>query len=299
MVIVIVGPTGVGKTALSLELAKKYQTDIISGDSVQVYRQLNIGSAKITAEEMDGIKHHMIDILDPRESFSVALYQKRVRETIDALMRQNKLPILVGGTGFYIKSVLHDFNFDDTARDFDFEKNTESIPNEVLHQRLMRVDPATGEQIHPNNRKRVLHALKRATTNNPLSQHNNHQAVVYPYLMIGLRKERTLLYERINQRVLTMIKSGLIEEVKALYDANIKSTSVEAIGYKELYGYFNQEYTLEEAISLIQRNSRRYAKRQMTYFNHQFNVHWIDVDNKPLKDVVDVASQMIEKALNK
>ncbi len=298
MIVVIVGPTGVGKTAVSLEIAKHYQTDIISGDAVQVYRQLNIGSAKITAEEMQGISHHMIDILDPKEPFSVALYQKHVRAIINTMIAQGKLPLLVGGTGFYIKSVLHDFNFTNTKRNHDFETENENIDNQTLHDRLKAIDPQTASNIHPNNRKRLLHALSRAQTNNPLSAETNHQKALYPYIMVGLRKDRKKLYEIINQRVLKMIESGLIEEAKSLFDQNIRGTSTEAIGYKELYGYFDGEYDLDEAIRLIQRNSRRYAKRQMTYLNHQFNVQWIDVDQKTILEVANEAVKHIEKAMH-
>lgn len=297
MIVVIVGPTGVGKTAVSLEVAKHFQTDIISGDAVQVYRQLNIGSAKISREEMQGITHHMIDILDPHETFSVALYQKRVRTIINDMLNAEKLPLIVGGTGFYIKSVLHDFNFTNTQRNKDFEMKNENVDNQSLHEKLKALDPQTASNIHSNNRKRVLHALSRALYNNPLSAETNQQKALYPYVIIGLRKERQSLYEIINQRVLTMIESGLIDEAKTLYNQNIRSTSIEAIGYKELYGYFDGEYDLVEAVRLIQRNSRRYAKRQLTYLNHQFDVHWIDVDHKSHLAVAKEVIMTIEKAL--
>lgn len=291
MIYVIVGPTGVGKTALSIALAKALDTEIISGDSVQVYKGLDIGSAKVKKEETEGIKHHMIDILEPTESFSVAAYQKEVRAILDHLIKKGKNPLLVGGTGFYLKSVLHQYNFDDSHRSSDFEAYYEEVANAELFEYLKRLDPLATKKLHPNNRKRVLQALYRAKRGIKISDQNQGQEKVYDYTMIGLTMPKELLYERINQRVDTMIETGLIEEVKALYDQGINSQSVEAIGYKELYLYFDHTITLDEAVNLIKRNSRRYAKRQYTFFKNQFDVQWFNVNlenfDQTIKEVLN------------
>lgn len=296
MIVVIVGPTGVGKTALSIALAKYYETEIISGDSVQVYKDLNIGSAKITKKEMDGIAHHMIDVLEPSEDFSVAIYQKMVREKIDTFKARNLLPLMVGGTGLYIKSVLYDYNFDDTKRDHEFEDKLRDVDNQSLHQQLQEKDPKSAEKIHPNNRKRVLQALRRADTHK-VSSETSKDEKVYDFIMIGLRMDRELLYERINARVDKMIENGLVEEVRALYDDDIHSTAVQAIGYKELYEYFDGEVSLEEAIKNIKTKSRQFAKRQFTFFHNQFDVHWINVDVDDFDETIEDAKHYINKTL--
>lgn len=294
MIYVIVGPTGVGKTALSIALAKALNTEIISGDSVQVYKSLDIGSAKVKKEEMAGIKHHMIDILEPTDSFSVAMYQKEVRSILDELIHKGKDPLLVGGTGFYLKSVLHQYNFDESHRDETFEQLYDDLTNVELFEYLKRLDPVATEKLHPNNRKRVLQALYRAKRGVKISDQNQGDKAVYPYTMIGLTMPKDLLYKRINQRVDTMIQEGLIEEVKALYDQGIKSQSIEAIGYKELYQYFDQLLTLDEAIDLIKRNSRRYAKRQYTFFNNQFDVNWFSVNLEDFDQTIQAVLDFIQ-----
>ena len=300
MIIVIVGPTGVGKTALSIELAKALNTEIISGDSIQVYKGMNIGSAKVTEAEASGVKHHMVDILEPTEEFSVALYQKYVRSAIDDLYQRGKTPIIVGGTGFYIKSALHNFDFSEAHRDHDYDAKFEDTRNEALHQQLIQLDPDAAEMIHPNNRKRVIQALFRAEQGVKRSEQTKQHQPLYDYRIIGLTMPKDKLYERINQRVEMMFHQGLVYEVKALYDQKVDSQAIQAIGYKELYQYFNQEVSLETAKELIKRNSRRYAKRQYTYFNHQFNIRWFNVnpDDFPqtISDVKDYLSkEIIEK----
>ena len=275
--IVLVGPTGIGKTKLSIMLAKHYNTEIISGDSVQVYKKLDIGSAKVTKEETQGIKHHLIDIFEPTEDFSVALYQKLVRNKIDEFNSKNQIPLIVGGTGLYIKSVLYDYNFDETKRDHSLEEEYKDLNNEELHSILKEKDEESSIKIHPNNRKRVLQAISRSSSNK-VSDNTNKDNKVYDFTLIGLTLEREQLYEIINKRVDIMINNGLIEEVKSLYDANIKSNSVQAIGYKELYTYFDKNCTLEEAVNKIKQKSRNLAKKQFTFFNNQFDCNWVDVD---------------------
>lgn len=292
MIIAIVGPTGIGKTALSIALAKQLKTEIISGDSIQVYKQLNIGSAKVTTDEMAGIPHHLIDIFDPTEDCSVAVYQRLVRAKIAEFEQRNLTPIIVGGTGLYIKSVLYDYNFEDTQRDPDFEAQYETFNNEELHQLLQEKDPEAANRIHHNNRRRVLQALGRSETNK-VSENTNKDQPVYDFVMIGLRMERKQLYDMINKRVDQMIEDGLIEEVKHLYDQGIHANSVQAIGYKELYRYFAGEWDLNEAIDKIKQHSRNLAKKQYTFFTNQFPVQWIDVDPKQFSKTIDQALQLL------
>ena len=297
MVVVIAGPTGVGKTALSIEVAKHYDTEIISGDSMQVYKTLDIGTAKVTAEEADGIPHHMIDILSPEEPFSVAMYQREVRALIKRFEDKGKLPLIVGGTGFYIKSVLHDFDFDGSVRDEDYDRRYRDLDNKTLHERLKAKDPKSADTIHQNNRKRVLQALIRAEEGTPKSARTEGETPLYDYCLIVLRMERTTLYERINQRVDAMIQAGLLKEARALYEKGPSSTAAQAIGYKELFEYFEGHVTLETAIETIKRNTRRYAKRQYTYFFNQFDPHVIDVDGKDIKTISSEAISIIDRAL--
>jgi len=293
MIIVIIGPTGIGKTKLSIALAKYFNTEIISGDSVQVYKELNIGSAKITKEESKGITHHLIDIMEPTEEYSVALYQKAVRQKISEFEEQNKTPIIVGGTGLYIKSVLYDYNFDDSKRDSTLEEKYKDFSNEKLHNVLKELDVASSEIIHMNNRKRVIQAISRAGTNK-VSDNRNKDIALYDFKIIGLTKDRETLYEIINNRVDIMIEQGLVDEVKRLYDKGIRSNSVSAIGYKELYKFFDKEWTLEFAIDKIKQHSRNLAKKQFTFFNNQFNTNWITVDLNNFNNTIEEALKIIE-----
>lgn len=294
MIIVIIGPTGIGKTKLSVELAKRYKTEIISGDSVQVYRDLNIGSAKISEAEKGGIVHHLIDIMDPTEDFSVALFQKMVREKIKNFELRGITPIIVGGTGLYIKSVLYDYNFSQSARNKELEKTYQDLSNEELHKILVDKDLESSLLIHPNNRKRVLQAITRSESNK-VSLNKNKDHALYDFKIIGLTTKREVLYEIINNRVDKMIKDGLIEEVKSLFDRGIHSNSVSAIGYKELYAYFNNELSLEEAVSLIKQHSRNLAKKQITFFNNQFDVKWINVDFDDFQKTINDALTILSK----
>lgn len=291
--IVIVGPTGIGKTKLSIALAKRYKTEIISGDSVQVYKELNIGSAKVTKEEMEGIPHHLIDLYEPTEDFSVAIYQELVRSKIKEFDDQGLTPLIVGGTGLYIKSVLYDYNFSDSKRNPHIEKKYEEYSNEKLHDLLVVKDYESSQKIHMNNRKRVLQAISRSETNK-VSENVNKNVKVYDFILIGLTMEREKLYTLINKRVDKMLEDGLVDEVKSLYDKNIHSNSVTAIGYKELYRYFNGEWTIEEAVNKIKQHSRNLAKKQFTFFSNQFDCNWVDVDINDFDQTISKAINIIE-----
>lgn len=275
--IIIVGPTGIGKTKLSIMLAKHFNTEIISGDSVQVYKELTIGSAKVTPEEQENIPHHLIDIFEPDEEMSVAIYQEMVRGKIEEFKQRNLKPIIVGGTGLYIKSVLYDYNFTDSKRDKSLEDKYQDLSNDELHKILAEKDYESSLKIHPNNRKRVIQAISRSKLNK-ISENTNKDVKMYDFTLICLTLEREQLYDIINKRVDIMVENGLIEEVKGLYDKGIRGNSVQAIGYKELYRYFDNEWTLEEAIDKIKQHSRNLAKKQFTFFNNQFEPHFVEVD---------------------
>lgn len=285
-VLAIVGPTASGKTALSIKLAKLLNGEIINGDSMQVYKGLDIGTAKITHEEMEDIPHHLIDIKEPKDSFSVAEYQQLVRAKIAEIQTRGKLPILVGGTGLYVQSVLYDFQFtedrvDEAVRDAYYEELKKLGP-EAMHEKLQRIDPQSAAVIHPNNTRRVIRALEIAehsdTTKSAKSQ-NQARESMYRHVILGLHVDREQLYERINMRVNNMIEQGLVSEARHLWDHGIIDVqAVQAIGYKEIYAYFRNDISLEEAVEQIKQNSRRYAKRQLTYFRNKFPITWIELD---------------------
>ena len=294
MIIVIVGPTGIGKTKLSIALAKKYNTEIISGDSIQVYKGLDIGSAKITEEEKQGIKHHLLDILEPHEDFSVALFQKMVRRKIEDIESKGLMPIIVGGTGFYIKSVLYDYNFENANRDHTLETVYENYSNEELHKILAEKDYETSLSIHPNNRKRVLQAISRSVENK-MSENKNKDVPLYDFKVIGLTMERDKLYKLINKRVDKMVRQGLIKEVKDLVNQGVKPINLEGIGYKEIYKYLIGEWEFDFAVDKIKQHSRNLAKRQYTFFNNQFDVNWLHVKPHHFHETIEEAIKIIEK----
>ncbi|HDR7915563.1 tRNA (adenosine(37)-N6)-dimethylallyltransferase MiaA [Bacillus pretiosus] len=284
-VAVIIGPTAVGKTKLSIDLAKALNGEIISGDSMQIYRTMDIGTAKVTKEEMDGIPHYMVDIKNPEESFSVAEFQERVRKHIREITERGKLPIIVGGTGLYIQSVLFDYQFTDDAGDTIYREQMEKLALErgveYVHKKLQEVDPESAERIHANNVRRVIRALEIFhTTGEKMSDQLEKQEneLLYDVSLIGLTMDREMLYDRINLRVDIMMDQGLLEEVEGLYNRGIRDCqSIQAIGYKEIYGYFEDRVSLEEAVSQLKTNSRRYAKRQLTWFRNKMDVTWFDV----------------------
>lgn len=271
-VIVITGPTGVGKTKLSIEIAKRYNGEIINGDAIQIYKGMNIGSAKINEEEMEGIKHHLFSIKDVVEDYSIYNYQVDCRNKIKEIQDMGKVAIIVGGTGLYIKSALYDYTLDSEKNDIDNEYK--DISTEELYKRLKLLDKDI--QIDKFNRRRVIRALNYYLENNKSIKSNDKgNKLLYDTLFIGLTCNRDVLYKRIDDRVDLMIKNGLLEEVKFFYDRDIRTKPLlSGIGYKELYKYFDNEIDYDEAIRLIKRNSRRYAKRQYTFFNNQFKINW-------------------------
>lgn len=280
-VIAIVGPTAVGKTKLSIELAKKLNGEIISGDAMQIYRGMNIGTAKITIREMEGVPHHLLDEKNPDERYSVADFQKTVRAKISEISERGKLPIIVGGTGLYVKAVLYDYEFSEEENPN--VEQYEELTNEEVHAKLSSIDAVSAKQLHPNNRRRVVRALNMYyETNKTKSEtlENQDKKLMYDVTLIGLTDERSVLYERINARVDKMVADGLITEVRTLHEMGIErgAQSIAAIGYKEIYDYLDGNIELDQAVELIKRNSRRLAKRQYTWFRNQMDVTWFDVD---------------------
>ena len=291
MVIVITGPTGVGKTKLSIELAKKMNGEIINADSTQIFKGLDIATAKVTNEEKENIHHHLIDIKEISEDYTVYDYQKDARKKIDEIIKKNKTPIIVGGTGLYIKAALYDYKFNEEKNKLTYD----NIETNELYKELLKVDEKTN--IHPNNRKRIIRALNYYNENNePLSSKEKTDKLLYDTLFIGLTTNRANLYEKINKRVDKMIDEGLLEEAKKIYETNIRTKAVlTPIGYKELFPYFENKQTLEEAIDKIKQKSRNYAKGQYTWFNHQLNIKWFDVDYDNFENTIKEVYEYIEK----
>lgn len=289
MVIVILGPTAVGKTKLSVELAKRLDGEIINADSTQIYQDLNIATAKVTEEEKDQIPHHLFDIKTVTEEYSVSDYQKDARKQIEDCMKRGKVPILVGGTGLYIKAALYDYQFAPTS----YKGEYQGISTEDLFQQLHQIYPDT--KIHPHNRKRIERALDYYhETHQVLEEKEKAQNLLYPTLFIGLTCDRKQLYERINHRVEDMVKAGLLEEAKAIYETKICTKAIMTpIGYKELFPYFEGTKSLEDCLEEIKKDSRHYAKRQYTFFNHQLPVHWITVDFHNFSHTVEEAVQWV------
>ena len=283
MIIVITGPTGVGKTKLSIALAHIFDGEIINADSTQIYRGMNIGTAKVTEEEKEGVIHHLIDVKDVRDTYTVYDYQKDARLIIEDVLNRHKTPIIVGGTGLYIKAALYDYEFEEETKTYDYNE----LSNEELYRKLKEIDPQT--TIHMNNRKRIERALTKYQNTGTLGS-NNGNNLLYDALFIGLTTNREVLYERINERVDAMVQNGLIEEARNFYDQKIRTQALMTpICYKELYDYFDGKCSLNEALDLIRKRSRNYAKRQYTWFNHQLPVKWFDVNfedfNKTINDV--------------
>lgn len=287
-VIVILGPTCVGKTALSVALAKALDGEIINADSTQVYRGLDIATAKVTEEEKDGIPHHLFDIKEILEDYSVSDYQKDARMWIEDCLNRDKTPILVGGTGLYIKAAIYDYQFQPTCYKGNYSKDT----NETLYQKLLTIDPNTS--IHPNNRKRIERALDYYhETKEVLGEKEKTEKMMYSTVFIGLTCDRDILYERINRRVDVMLKDGLLEEAKNIYDSHVRTKAIMTpIGYKELFPYFDGNVSLASCLDEIRKNSRHYAKRQYTFFNHQLPVTWVTVDFEHFQNTID---QVIDK----
>lgn len=289
--VIITGPTAVGKTDLSIEIAKRIGGEIISADSIQVYKHMDIGSAKIKKEEMQNIKHYLIDEFEPDDEFNVNIFQKLTKKYMNEIYEKDKIPIIVGGTGFYIQSVLYDIKFDETDDNHQYRKELEDIYKkrgaEYLHNMLKKVDEESANAIHYNNVKRVIRALEYYyQTGNKISDHNNEQRQnisPYNFKYFVLNDKRELLYSRINKRVDIMVKQGLVEEVKWLIDKGYsrKLTSMQGIGYKEIAAYIDSEISLDEAVELIKKDTRHFAKRQLTWFRREKDVtmvNWDDFD---------------------
>lgn len=284
-VLVLAGPTASGKTALGVALAKKLDGEIISADSMQIYKYMNIGTAKVTLAEMQGVPHHLVDCVSPDEEFSVAKYKAAALEAIEVILSKGKLPIIIGGTGLYINSLTLPWDFQKKDSDeiirWRLTAEAEVMGKETLYERLQSVDPATAAIVHPNNLNRIIRALEiYELTGKPKSyfdEETKKQEVPYDYFILGLDWDRETLYDRINRRVDWMIEEGLIEETKMLiergYDWNL--TALKAIGYKELRPYLEGESNLAEAITVLKRDSRHYAKRQMTWFRKEKRIHWL------------------------
>lgn len=302
--VVLTGPTAVGKTKLSIALAKAIGGEIISADSMQVYRHMDIGSAKITAEEMQGVPHHLIDVLEPTEDFNVVIFQQKCRECMEGIYERGHIPILTGGTGFYIQAILKDVDFTENEEDTPYRRSLEQLALEkgaqVLHEMLKEVDPKSAEAIHQNNVKRTIRALEfYHLTGAKISEHNDREKEkesVYNSCYFVLNDERDRLYERIDQRVDEMVAQGLVEEVEHLKRLGCKKgmVSMQGLGYKEILSYLEGEITLDEAVYLIKRDTRHFAKRQLTWFRREKDVIWID-KKEFLYDDKKILSFMLEQ----
>ncbi len=295
--VAIVGPTGVGKTETSVLVAKKLNTEIVSCDSMQVYKGMDIGTAKVTSEEMQGVEHHMIDIIEPDRNFSVGDFTHLARQKLETIANKGKIPVIVGGTGLYADSLLNGTDFSEGEKDQKYRDELESLAEkngvDFVHEILKSVDRESADAIHPNNLKRVIRALEYYhITGERISVHNKKTREIpspFKTCYIGLTRDRCELYDRIDRRVDIMIQQGLVDEVKKLKDRGINKnmTAMQALGYKEILDYLRGFSTLDEAIRLIKRDSRHYAKRQLTWFNRNKDIHWINLSK--LKDSFEAA----------
>lgn len=302
--IVLTGPTAVGKTKLSIALAKAVEGEIISADSMQVYRHMDIGSAKITQAEMQGVPHHLIDILEPWEEFNVVVFKQKCEECLKGIYERGHIPILTGGTGFYIQAVLRDIDFTENEENRMFRASLEELAAkegaEALHAKLKEVDPVSAEAIHANNIKRVIRALEYyELTGQPISAHNEQEKLkesAYNSCYFVLNDDRERLYGRIEQRIDEMLENGLIDEVKKLQEMGChrKMVSMQGLGYKEILAYLEGESSLEEAVYLLKRDTRHFAKRQLTWFRRERDVIWIDKD-KFAYDEESILNYMLHK----
>ena len=293
-VIIIFGPTGVGKSKTAIELAKKLDGEIISCDSMQVFSQLNVGTAKVTDEEKQGIVHHLLDVVSPSEEFSVGQYVQLAREKIKDILQRGKQPIVVGGTGLYIKALINNYDFGNAQKDENirekYKKILEEKGNEYLYNILLKKDENIAKKIHFNDTKKVIRALEIIENNNKILEKNDfNEKINYNYLLFGLFLPREEMYEKINQRTIAMFKNGLVEEVKNLIKSGIseKAQSMQGIGYKEVVLGLKENFSEEEMIKLIQQKTRNYAKRQLTFMRGMENLIWVDAKNS-VKEILEV-----------
>lgn len=305
--IVLTGPTAVGKTSLSISLAKAVNGEIISADSMQVYKKMDIGSAKIRPEEMQGVKHYLVDVLDPEEEFHIVKFQQMAKEAMEEIYAKGKIPILVGGTGFYIQAVTRDIDFTEAEQENSYRTELEALVEEkgaeYLHEMLRKVDPASADSIHANNVKRVIRALEFYHQNGtPISAHNEEQKKqVSPYDLayFVLNAPRDILYERIDKRVDQMMDEGLVKEVEELRNDGCHRgmVSMQGLGYKEILAYLEGEYPLEEAVRILKRDTRHFAKRQLTWFRRESDVIWVDKDrfNWDEKEILKYMTDILEE----
>lgn len=292
MIIVITGPTAVGKTKLSISLAKRYNAEIINADSVQVYKNIDIASAKVTKEEKKGIIHHLLDIKNYDEEYTVYDYQIDGRNKIKELQEENKNIIIVGGTGLYIKALLYDYRFNKEEKKCKYD----NLSNEELYEKILKLDP--NSKVDKDNNRRLIRELINLENN---AENKHGDKLLYDDIyFIGLTTDRNYLYERINNRVDEMIENGLIDEAKYFYNKNRNAKSLKTvIGYKELFKYFDGDISMEDATNLIKKNSRHYAKRQYTWFNNKMNIKWFNVDFNDFKNTVDEVNEYIRKMIDK
>lgn len=300
--VILTGPTAVGKTALSIRLAKAIGGEIISADSMQVYQKMNIGTAKIKTDEMEGIPHYLVDVLDPAEEFHVARFQKMAKEALQNIYGKGKIPLVVGGTGFYIQSLLYDIDFEEEEQDMEYRemlwKMSREEGNEALHRMLSQKDPVSAQKIHPNNVKRVIRALEFYRLNGyPISEHNEKESQKespYQFAYFVLNQDRKKLYERIDQRVDLMMEAGLLKEVQDLKEEGYGKSlvSMQGIGYKEIYEYLEGSLTLDQAVDLIKKDTRHFAKRQLTWFGREKDV--IMIQKEQFETEEEILQHMLE-----
>jgi tRNA dimethylallyltransferase len=305
--IVITGPTSVGKTENSIKIAKAFNGEIISADSMQVYRGMDIGTAKVRPDEMDGVRHHLIDIISPFEEFNIYKFKELAKQAIEDILSRGRLPVIAGGTGFYIQAVLKDIDFeeeDDTSESSirtELKKLADEKGAAYLHHMLQEIDPVSAQNIHENNIKRVMRAIEfNMQTGKKISEHNARETKKespYDYMYFVINNNRDILYERIEQRIDEMLAEGLVDEVKALKAAGARKdmTSMKGIGYKEILSYLEGEMTLEEAIYILKRDTRHFAKRQLTWFRREKDVIWMDYSdyNQDKQLMLDAMKKMI------
>lgn len=301
----ILGPTAVGKTELSLKIAEQINGEIISADSMQIYRNMDIGTAKASQFDRKQIKHHLIDIVNPDQDFSVADYQERVDALIPKIVKRGNIPILVGGTGLYIKAIIQGFLFPEMETNNELrsklEKEAEKYGNEYVHNKLEEIDIELANKLHPNDLRRVIRGIEVYNeTGNTITYYKKKQEATpmrYNALKIGLTREREMLYKRINQRIDIMIENGLINEVENLLDSgyDIGMTALQGLGYKEIVGYLNNEYSLDEAVRILKRDTRHFAKRQITWFNRDNDINWFNLSQRNTEPVFNEIMDLIKK----